>query len=493
MQKTQQGTLKSLMHGLLIYRKIWQDPVLHLLRRLLICLEDNKEFDFREENAENKLSVKMGQGSSHRRGTVAAAYYDFLGALLESEAILSPGQGGSLWQGHVLDVVLALEHPMLEILVQTNQEDVESSGLWHLDIFKRDLGLLSELFWLFEGDAAAELKNILGSRLMPEPGILHALHGGAGKHASQAKPQGFDIQVPLAEMALREAADELKQSFFATRSWDVLARPLINYYTQFGMGQFAKYPAFIWSGDEERTPVGVSMIDPIRLHELSGYDEQVEKVVHNTLRFIRGLPAHNILLYGDRGTGKSSTVKALIHEFVGQGLRLVEVNRDSLRGLSELVKYLERSPLKFIVFIDDLSFEEDETEFKALKSILEGSVVKQPDNVRIYATSNRRHLIKESFNDMNSRELREQDTVQEKLSLSDRFGLTVIYPSPDQKTYLDIVEHLAAVERLSIDPNELRERALQWTLWHNERSGRTARQFIDDLKAQLEMEADQTQ
>lgn len=231
---------------------------------------------------------------------------------------------------------------------------------------------------------------------------------------------------------------------------------------------------------------GIPNPDPIRLENLIGYEEQRTEVVRNTQQFVKGYPANNMLLYGDRGTGKSSTIKALIHKFGVNGLRLIQVSKDSLADLPDILEVIRERPYRFIIFIDDLSFEEYETEYKYLKAVLEGNLEAKPDNVVIYATSNRRHLVKEFLSDVEKTgEIRAQDTVQEKLSLSDRFGITVIFPTPDQETYLKIVEGLAEQKKLNIEKDKLRKLALQWEIWHNERSGRTAKQFIDDLQGKL--------
>ncbi|HHY70108.1 MAG TPA: DUF815 domain-containing protein, partial [Thermoanaerobacterales bacterium] len=164
-----------------------------------------------------------------------------------------------------------------------------------------------------------------------------------------------------------------------------------------------------------------------------------------------------------------------------EGMRMVEVTKDQLMNLSDIIAELSDRPYRFIIFVDDLSFEEHETEYKYLKAVLEGSLESAPENVRIYATSNRRHLIREYHSDRDENEIKAQDTLQEKLSLSDRFGITVVYLSPNQEEYLNIVEGIAESKGIDIDPEKLRQMALKWELWHNRRSGRTAKQFIEDL------------
>ena len=201
-----------------------------------------------------------------------------------------------------------------------------------------------------------------------------------------------------------------------------------------------------------------------------------------------GQLALNVLLYGSRGSGKSSLVKALLNEYVERNLRLIEVAKSELKHLPQIVEQLRNKPQKFIVFVDDLSFEEDDDAFKALKVDLEGSLTARPTNVVVYATSNRRHLIREFFADrprpQDSDEVNSWDTVQEKLSFSDRFGLTLTFEPASQNAYLQIVQHLVKLANIVISTEELNFQALQWATRHNGRSGRTARQFVDFLRAE---------
>ena len=203
----------------------------------------------------------------------------------------------------------------------------------------------------------------------------------------------------------------------------------------------------------------------------------------NTQAFVEGRPCNNALLVGARGTGKSSSVKALVNQFYKQGLRLVEVSKHDQKDLYNVLKSLRTSGKRFIVFLDDLSFEENESEYKYLKSILEGGVETKPDNVLIYATSNRQHLIRETWNDRsgNSDDLHKFDTVNEKLSLADRFGLTVTFLAPNQEEYMTIIEELAKRHDVDLSSTELRAMALKWEMTRSGRSGRAARQFISHI------------
>lgn len=275
----------------------------------------------------------------------------------------------------------------------------------------------------------------------------------------------------------------IKKLLADSLNWDDCLESMADYYREAGMGLLAKYWAFNW----DRGLHGISHLDPIRLQSLIGYEQQKEKVMKNTEQFLAGLGANNLLLYGDRGTGKSSIIKALVHEYGHLGLRILEVTKQQLQEIPKIIRQLRVYSQRFIIFMDDLSFEEQETEYKYLKAVLEGGLEFQPENVRIYATSNRRHLIRESFADRknSSEDLHIQDTIQEKLSLADRFGVSITFTAPSRNEYLSIVEGLAWQKGINLPLEELNRMALQWELQHNGRSGRTAKQFIEDLSGKL--------
>jgi predicted AAA+ superfamily ATPase len=269
-------------------------------------------------------------------------------------------------------------------------------------------------------------------------------------------------------------------------NWANAIASLADYYRQQGTGVFGRYQAFYW---QNRHLVGISKPDPIKIGEIIGYDAQKAVLIQNTEFLLAGYSALHVLLYGSRGSGKSSLVKSLLHEYAVRGLRLVEVAKSQLVDLPLIVDQLRAVPQKFILFVDDLSFEEDDEAFKALKVVLEGSVTAKAQNVVVYATSNRRHLVREFFGDRprpkDGDEVHAWDTLQEKLSFSDRFGLTLTFESANQNTYLEIVRHLAQQAQIDLNREELEFRAKQWATRHNKRSGRTARQFIDFLQAEL--------
>ena len=249
---------------------------------------------------------------------------------------------------------------------------------------------------------------------------------------------------------------------------------------EYGYGAFAKYTTFMI---ENGALVPVGHPDAISLSELGGYQRERQLVIDNTLALIEGRPAANTLLYGDAGTGKSSTVKAVANAYASRGLRLIEIKKNQLHEIPHLVDQLSKNPLKFILFIDDLSFSSNDNDFAALKAILEGSVNSHSPNLIVYATSNRRHLIKESFADREGDDLHLADTMQELLSLSARFGLTVTFSRPDKDLYLQIVQDLAALYDLKIDREELIRKAESYAIRSGGRSPRTAKQLIEQLKS----------
>lgn len=257
---------------------------------------------------------------------------------------------------------------------------------------------------------------------------------------------------------------------------------MASYYRGHGCGMYARYRAFVWR-DGGIQPVVHP--DGIRLSSLKGYEIPRSLVQDNTVAFLEGLSCNNCLLYGDRGTGKSSTVKALLNEYCSQGLRIVEMPKESLCDFPRLVDCIAAVPLRFLIFIDDLSFSRQDDTFAALKAVLEGGLAARPENALIYATSNRRQLLRECFTDREGDEVHRSDTIQESLSLSDRFGLSVNFSVPDKTAYLDIVYALAKERGLSIDSDELASGAERWALERGGRSPRCAKQYLSMIESKI--------
>ena len=288
-------------------------------------------------------------------------------------------------------------------------------------------------------------------------------------------------QVQTLCRALEEAADA-----------EGMFRLVTEYYRRYGYGVFAMNRAFRirHETDTRVSFLPISNIDGVVLDDLLGYDIQKQALRANTEAFLSGKRANNVLLYGDAGTGKSTSVKALINEYYDRGLRIIEIYKHQFRDLSSVLAQIKNRNYRFIIFIDDLSFEENEVEYKFLKAVIEGGVETRPDNVLIYATSNRRNLIRETWNDRQDMEhhgdIHRSDTVEEKMSLSARFGVSINFNTPTQREYHQIVLALAERQGITMDRQELLAKANTWQIRHRSFSGRTARQFIDHLSGQAQ-------
>ena len=270
---------------------------------------------------------------------------------------------------------------------------------------------------------------------------------------------------------------------FAVKELDIVAsyHERIANIGQYGYGIYAKYHMFYINPENKIVPVRNP--DQTRLESLIDYKREQQIILDNTQALLDGKPAANILLSGDAGTGKSSTVKAVVNELHPKGLRILEVRKEQLREIPGILDELNSNPLKFILFIDDLSFQRDDDNFSALKAILEGSVSARSRNVVIYATSNRRHLVKESFSGRDGDDVHRNDTLQEMISLSERFGIQITFQKPTKATYLDIVHHLCAQRGVEMDEKELDIKAEAFALSRGGRSARAATQFVDGLVA----------
>lgn len=265
-----------------------------------------------------------------------------------------------------------------------------------------------------------------------------------------------------------------------------------TFYKDYGIGMFGLNKAFRIQNDEKGKIefLPINNMDKVVLDDLVGYEIQKKKLVDNTKAFVEGRKANNCLLFGDSGTGKSTSIKAIVNEFYGDGLRMIEIYKHQFKDLSNLIASIKNRNYKFIIYMDDLSFEEFEIEYKFLKAVIEGGVETKPDNILIYATSNRRHLIKENWSDRNDVEvengMHKSDTMQEKLSLVNRFGVTINFSKPSQNEYFTIVKELARKNNITMSDEELCAEANKWELSHGGISGRTAQQFINYISGTVE-------
>ena len=383
-------------------------------------------------------------------GAVAETF----GRLWEELALDSERLLPDAWRSHLVGRLLDDENPFT-----LGAEKGELSDVL-VEQARRDLRTLRELFELEAGTLLRMVEDAV-------PGL-----GG--------------VWVPWTDLGKADGDSPRRvvaRKLAAAGDWGECVGVLADHFARHGAGPFGSYRAFRWGASGLHA---VARPDPTRLSDLVAYEREREPLIRNTERFLAGLPTHHALLYGLPGTGKSSTVKAILNEYADRGLRLVELAKEDLQELPQVLETLRGRGPRFILFVDDLSFEEHEVGYKSLKALLEGSVEEPPENVRVYATSNRRNLVRERFSERDEADdVHARDTMQEKLSLAARFGLRVTFPSPDQQRYLEIVTGLARARGIEISDEELKKRALLWDRWHAGRSGRTARQFVDELEAEL--------
>lgn len=287
---------------------------------------------------------------------------------------------------------------------------------------------------------------------------------------------------------IRDRITELASSLAASDSTEKFFDAVCAFYKEIGVGCLGMFKAFR-IGQEGSEPLPVISTEHIKLSHIIGYELQKKKLVDNTEAFLAGKSANNVLLFGDSGTGKSSSIKAILNEYYDRGLRMIEIYKHQFKQLSSVINRIKDRNYKFIIFMDDLSFEEFETEYKYLKAVIEGGLEKKPDNVLIYATSNRRHLVREKFSDREEADddKHSNDTVQEKISLASRFGVSIYYGSPDKKQFNEIVKQIALRNKIDMDEDALLSEANKWELSHGGLSGRTAQQFINYLGSNYEV------
>ena len=283
---------------------------------------------------------------------------------------------------------------------------------------------------------------------------------------------------------IRDRICTLAQKLAKAESTEEFMDDMVQFYKEFGVGKLGLHKAFRIDGTV--TPariVPITNIAHVHLDDLVGYEIAKKKLIDNTEAFVQGRPANNCLLFGDAGTGKSSSIKGILNQYYDQGLRIIEAYKHQFKDLNDIIAQVKNRNYKFIIYMDDLSFEEFEIEYKYLKAVIEGGLEKKPDNILIYATSNRRHLVREKFSDKEERrdDLHSSDTVQEKLSLVARFGVSVFFCAPDKKQFQNIVKTLAERHQVEMPEEELLLEANKWELQHGGLSGRTAQQFIDYL------------
>ena len=447
---------------LIIYRDVAKDSILHDLAE--IC----RRFDKGDYDKENLISDIYEQ--IHRFLDVATKY----------------GFNKNLWHNYLAYLIATTETPftLVSEKVGANDGSVNTFAL-------NDFGIFMELF------------NYDFSRIEAGLGIscFHIIedYTAVGKpervfnRSVSEKVQELSASIESVTDQVRKAAEEGRGSAGVTEeSVRKLYEIITGFYKDYGVGKFGLNKAFRVNdlnkreqNEQEEFLIPITATSDVQLEDLVGYELQKQKLIANTEAFVQGRMANNVLLYGDAGTGKSTSIKAVLNRYYSQGLRMIEVYKHQFKDLQRIISEIKNRNYRFIIYMDDLSFEEFEIEYKYLKAVIEGGLETKPDNVLIYATSNRRHLIRETWDDRSDRssdDMHRSDTVQEKLSLVARFGVSIGYLKPSHQEYLHIVSELAKrYPEITLTPRELELKANQWELRSGGASGRTAQQFINYL------------
>ena len=393
----------------------------------------------------------------YNREDLAALLADVVNGLIE--LAVRHGFEGNLWQDYLTYLLASNENAYSTSceIVGAVDGSINTAALHYFAIFK-------ELFDYDFREMETVFETDLLSLICDYQGI-----SGHGKVFNQR---------------IRDRICSLSRSLSEAPDAGVFKERVTKFYQEFGVGKLGLHKAFRVEHTEEGVKiVPITKIAHVHLDDLVGYEIAKKKLVDNTEAFVKGRKANNCLLYGDAGTGKSSSIKAVLNQYYDQGLRMIEIYKHQFQDLNDVIAQIKDRNYKFIIYMDDLSFEEFEIEYKYLKAVIEGGLEKKPDNILIYATSNRRHLIRETFRDKQDRdeELHTNDTVQEKLSLVARFGVTIYYGKPEKKEFQKIVLELAKRNQIEMPEDQLLLEAGRWELNHGGLSGRTAQQFIDYL------------
>ena len=411
-----------------------------------------------EELLQNMVMLVKHAGSKeYDDETLREVWYDTVHSLVELAA--SHGFEGNLWHNYLTFLLANSENAYSTACEITGftEGSINDAALHDFVIFRE----------LFHYDL-----KILEERLgVMNLGFIEEYHQ-AGAHGS------------VYNKRIRDRICELNKRLEQSETPEEFKQVTTEFYKEFGVGKFGLHKAFrIEERDGGTEIVPITKIAHVHLDDLVGYELAKQKLIDNTEAFVKGKRANNCLLFGDAGTGKSSSIKAILNQYYDQGLRMIEVYKHQFQNLNDVIAQIKNRNYKFIIYMDDLSFEEFEIEYKYLKAVIEGGLEKKPDNILIYATSNRRHLIRETFKDKEDRdeELHTNDTVQEKLSLVARFGVTIYYGKPDKKEFQRIVRTLAERNNISMPEEELLLEANKWELNHGGLSGRCAQQFVDYL------------
>ena len=396
---------------------------------------------------------------NYQKEQLITSIYEQIHKLLDVATVC--GFDTNLWHNYLTYLLVSCENPF-SITCEKEGACVGSVN----QFAKSDFAIFKKLF---DYDFS-EMEEALGINCFSVISNYHSI-----KKSERRYNKNISERVQELSAAIEQAADE-------NEIFDLVT----GFYKAYGVGKLGLNKAFRIVHEENGVElVPISNTAYVDFDDLIGYELQKQRLMENTEAFVQGRKANNVLLFGDSGTGKSSSIKAILNKYYPQGLRMIEIYKHQFRDLSSVIAQIKNRNYRFVIYMDDLSFEDFEVEYKYLKAVIEGGLEIQPDNILIYATSNRRHLINESWKDRNdvtvSSGIHQSDTMQEKLSLVNRFGCTIYYGQPTHKEYFHIVEELARKNNLEIDEATLRLEANKWEMAHGGISGRTAQQFINYL------------
>lgn len=439
--------MHRLLSRLIIYKNIKEKGILCSMGKIFERYEQlNKihiDYNSMKEDLVNQIYIQI-----HRLLDLATEY----------------GFDGNLWHNYLAFIIAMNENPF-----SITCEKVGSKKGSVNQFAKNDFKILKELFEFDFTKIEEKLELNCFSVITNYQAIVKS---------TKRYNKSVSMKVRMLSNQIEQACNE-----------DEVFHVVTEFYKEYGVGTLGLNKAFRINNLNHKVVIEpIRNTDHVRLDNLIGYEIQKKKLIDNTEAFVEGRKSNNVLLFGDSGTGKSSSVKAILNEYYGRGLRMIELYKHQFKDLSNVISQIKHRNYKFIIFMDDLSFEEFEIEYKYLKAVIEGGLETRPDNVLIYATSNRRHLIRETWkdrSDMSKDELHRSDTMQEKLSLVARFGITINYSKPSKKEYFDIVKGLAKRHNnITLSEEELYLEANRWELSHGGISGRTAQQFINYLAGQ---------
>ena len=440
------------MKELVIYRNMRKDDIFRKFETVMTAWEDSTDKCFEAEKKEELLEL----------------LFDGIHALIEE------GQKrsfcGNLWHAHLTYLMANDENAFSRFCEKKGSLDgsINALVLHDLEIIKG----------LFQYDFS-RLEYSFGVSFLP---LIESFEPACAKGIVFNK-------------LLRDRMNELSRKLSEAENEEAMLSDMADFYKDYGVGNFGLHKSFrIKHSGDKADIVPIPNSENIRLTGLIGYEKQKQQLVDNTEAFIRGEKANNVLLFGESGTGKSSSVKAVLNEYYKDGLRMIEIFKHQFGDLTSVIEQIKDRNYKFIIYMDDLSFEDTELEYKYLKAVIEGGLEKRPDNVLIYATSNRRHLVKERWDErkQSADDVHGNDSKQEKLSLYARFGVTIYYGSPIQREYLKIVDGMAERVGLKMDQEKLHQEAIRWELAHGGFSGRVAEQCVTHLLALQNMECSKT-